>query len=465
MTSSQPFVSAVMAAYNYEGYVAEALESALAQDYPADRLEVIVVDDGSTDGTSEIANGYAERFGGRIRYIRQDNAGLAAATSRGLQEARGELITLLDADDVWLASRTQLLVAALSRNPKAGLVYGDMQVIDGDGRTIAESWLEEARQTPFRGLVAAHLLRSNFVIAPSMMVRASLKERFCRSVVLPRPGLVHRRARRRGGRDRLRPRRGGRLPAARREHEPRQGHGRRHRKAVSPRRGHAPVDARQPPRRRAHRRGSRRRLRLLLADPAVRRARRERPPRERRRRLGSGSRTCRRSPEGWTRRAGERRIHRCGGPFPGRVVVRSVRRAFPRRFGSFAPATGRARTAPPRRGSPTRARSRLSPEDGLRAPPGARVLRGSRTRARGPGPSAQRLYTRGRRRDSSRAPAGSSISAPARAASSSRCTRASRSWGSTTGRTSSWPGGGSRQRPGASTTSTRPARSRSRPSS
>ncbi len=177
--SALPLVSGIMAAYNYERYVAEALDSALAQDYPEDRLELIVVDDGSTDGTSEIARSYAERSAGRIRYIRQDNAGLIAATVRGLQEARGDLITLLDADDVWLASRTRLLVAGLERNPAAGLVYGDMEVIDADGRTLAPSWLEEAAQTPFRGRTAAELLRSNFVIAPSFMVRAQLRERFC----------------------------------------------------------------------------------------------------------------------------------------------------------------------------------------------------------------------------------------------------------------------------------------------
>jgi hypothetical protein len=158
--------------------VAEALDSALAQDYPEDRLELIVVDDGSTDGTSEIARAYAERSGGRIRYIRQDNAGLIAATTRGLLEARGDLITLLDADDVWLTSRTRLLVAALERNPAAGLVYGDMEVIDADGQTIAPSWLEEASQAPFRGHVVPPLLRSNFVIAPSFMARAELRERF-----------------------------------------------------------------------------------------------------------------------------------------------------------------------------------------------------------------------------------------------------------------------------------------------
>ena len=179
MTSSLPFVSAVVTAYNYERYLGDALDSALAQDYPADRLEIIVVDDGSTDGTPDLARRYAAEHPGRIRYIRQDNSGLAAATTRGLQEARGELITLLDADDAWVTSRTRLLVDALERNPGAGLVYGDMEVIDGDGRMLARSWLTEAAQTPFRGRVVAHLLRSNFVIAPSLMFRAAFRDRVC----------------------------------------------------------------------------------------------------------------------------------------------------------------------------------------------------------------------------------------------------------------------------------------------
>jgi glycosyltransferase involved in cell wall biosynthesis/SAM-dependent methyltransferase len=178
MSESPPLVSAVVAAYNYERYLGEALDSALAQDYPADRLEIIVVDDGSTDDTPDIAQRYAREHPERIRYIRQDNAGLAGATTRGLNEARGELITLLDADDAWVTSRTRLLVDALRRNPNAGLAYGDMEVIDGDGRTLAPSWLTEAQQTPFRGRVAAHLLCSNFVIAPSLMVRAALRDRF-----------------------------------------------------------------------------------------------------------------------------------------------------------------------------------------------------------------------------------------------------------------------------------------------
>jgi glycosyltransferase involved in cell wall biosynthesis len=177
--SPLPLVSAVVTAYNYERYIAEALESALAQDYPPERLEVIVVDDGSTDGTSEIAQRYARDSGGVIRYVRQDNAGLALATSRGIQEARGEFITLLDADDAWVRSRTRLLVDALHRNPAAGLVYGDMEVIDSDGCTLAASYLEEVNQVPLRGRVIPHLLQANFVMAPALMVRASLRDRFC----------------------------------------------------------------------------------------------------------------------------------------------------------------------------------------------------------------------------------------------------------------------------------------------
>jgi Glycosyl transferase family 2 len=186
MSTSLPFVSTVVAAYNYERYLGAALDSALAQDYPSDRLEIIVVDDGSTDGTPEVAKRYASQQPGRVRYVRQENAGPAAATSCGLQEARGELIALLDADDVWVRSRTRLLVDALRRNPRAGLVYGDMEVIDADGATIAPSWLQEASQTPFHGRCTAQFLRSNFIMTSSLMVRAELRDCFC-----PMPAWFH----------------------------------------------------------------------------------------------------------------------------------------------------------------------------------------------------------------------------------------------------------------------------------
>jgi glycosyltransferase involved in cell wall biosynthesis/2-polyprenyl-3-methyl-5-hydroxy-6-metoxy-1,4-benzoquinol methylase len=171
-----PLVSAIVAAYNYEQYLPAALDSALAQDYPQDKLEIIVVDDGSTDATATIAQAYASRHQ-NIRYVRQDNQGLAAATSRGLGECTGELITLLDADDVWPIDRTRTLATALNEHPGAGLVYGDMEVIDADGNTLERSWIAAENVQPHQGRVLAQLLLGNFVSAPALMFRAEHRDR------------------------------------------------------------------------------------------------------------------------------------------------------------------------------------------------------------------------------------------------------------------------------------------------
>ena len=104
----EPFVSALMAAYNAEPFVAEAIESALAQDWPADRLEVVVVDDGSTDGTAAVVSSYVERLPGRVRLIRQANGGPCAAVNTALAAARGEWLGLLDADDAWPADKLRV---------------------------------------------------------------------------------------------------------------------------------------------------------------------------------------------------------------------------------------------------------------------------------------------------------------------------------------------------------------------
>ena len=88
-------ISCIVPVFNGERYLAEALDSILAQTWRP--LEVIVVDDGSTDGTAHIAAGY----GAEVSYIHQANAGPAAARNRGLDAARGEFIAFLDADDLW----------------------------------------------------------------------------------------------------------------------------------------------------------------------------------------------------------------------------------------------------------------------------------------------------------------------------------------------------------------------------
>src|SRR3954447_16755698 len=165
----EPLVSALVAAYNAEPYIAEALRSALDQDWP--ELEVIVVDDGSTDGTAAVVAGFADP---RIRLIRQANAGAVGAVNTAFAAARGELLALLDADDAWPAGRLRAQWAVLEARPEVGLVYGDMTVIDAAGRVLHESFLDGG--APPQGRCLAAMLESNDATASSLLFRRSLAE-------------------------------------------------------------------------------------------------------------------------------------------------------------------------------------------------------------------------------------------------------------------------------------------------
>jgi glycosyltransferase involved in cell wall biosynthesis len=120
-------VSAVIPTYNSAKYIRDAVESVLAQTYPV--YEVLVVDDGSTDGTEELFKGY----GNRIRYIRQANAGPPVARNTGLAQAAGDWIALLDSDDLWTPQKIERQVAYLESHPACGLVYTDMKTFDDSG--------------------------------------------------------------------------------------------------------------------------------------------------------------------------------------------------------------------------------------------------------------------------------------------------------------------------------------------
>jgi len=111
-------VTALIDTYNHERFIAEAIESVLAQDFPASETEILVVDDGSTDRTPEIIRSY----GSRVRHIRKENGGQASALNVGFAEARGEIVAMLDADDVWLPSKVSRVVAEFEKEPDALLV-------------------------------------------------------------------------------------------------------------------------------------------------------------------------------------------------------------------------------------------------------------------------------------------------------------------------------------------------------
>ena len=128
---SDPLVTLVVAVYNGEAYLREALESAVAQEF--EPYEVVVVDDGSTDGTAAIARSFP------VSYLHQENQGPSAARNAGLAAARGELIAFLDGDDVIPQSKLAVQTAYLREHAETGCVLGRNEWIFEDGSD--PSWL------------------------------------------------------------------------------------------------------------------------------------------------------------------------------------------------------------------------------------------------------------------------------------------------------------------------------------
>src|SRR6266852_114001 len=94
-------ITVLIDTYNYGHFIEEAIESVLSQDFPSEKMEILVVDDGSTDDTAERVRKYGER----VKYLYKDNGGQASAFNYGSARARGEYVALLDADDYWLPGK------------------------------------------------------------------------------------------------------------------------------------------------------------------------------------------------------------------------------------------------------------------------------------------------------------------------------------------------------------------------
>lgn len=125
-----PLVSIVICNHNYEKFLAAAIESALAQTYPA--CEVVVIDDGSTDGSRRLIGS----FGSRIRPIFKRNGGQPSAINAGFHESRGDIVCLLDADDTFSPGKAARLVELFDRNPEAGWIFHELAYIDERGADI-----------------------------------------------------------------------------------------------------------------------------------------------------------------------------------------------------------------------------------------------------------------------------------------------------------------------------------------
>ena len=129
-----PYFTVLIDAYNYGRYVEEAVSSVLEQDFPGEEREILVVDDGSTDDTAD----RLRKFGNAIRYLYKSNGGQASAFNYGFANARGEVITLLDADDVWLPEKLSRIHEAFQQNPDAGLAYHRLYWWDGANQAEAD---------------------------------------------------------------------------------------------------------------------------------------------------------------------------------------------------------------------------------------------------------------------------------------------------------------------------------------
>jgi glycosyltransferase involved in cell wall biosynthesis len=159
-------VSVVIPCYNQARFLGEAIQSVLFQGY--DDLEIVVVDDGSHDCTEEVASGYA-REDPRVRLIRQENRGLAAARNRGLAEAGGEYVVFLDSDDRLVLGALEVGVRELEAHPGCAFVSGICRKITADG-SVMPGWEQfRVRDEPY-----LELLRSCPIYVPAVMYRGAV---------------------------------------------------------------------------------------------------------------------------------------------------------------------------------------------------------------------------------------------------------------------------------------------------
>jgi len=173
-----PKVSVIIPSFNCESYIAETINSVLNQTFRD--VEVIVVDDGSTDRTREIV----AAFGASVRLVAQDNAGRCAARNRGIREAGGEYICLLDHDDYWFADKLARQMAEFQRHPEAGGVYSAFIFWCGDNddqfsspHSFDLTVYQDGIDSDFSGWIYHQFLLDCYMLTSTAMFRAEVFQR------------------------------------------------------------------------------------------------------------------------------------------------------------------------------------------------------------------------------------------------------------------------------------------------
>ncbi len=179
---TQPAISIVIPAYNRAALLPRAIESVISQTFR--EWEIVLVDDGSTDGTPDLAKNYQQRLGDRLLFLRQANTGASAARNRGIGVSRGRFVCFLDSDDEFLPHKLSRQLELFERRPELGFVYSDYAFVDLGGErheSAFQSNLSLARFVPHRRIaenlclcsseVFDVLLRGYFIATIVGMVR------------------------------------------------------------------------------------------------------------------------------------------------------------------------------------------------------------------------------------------------------------------------------------------------------
>jgi glycosyltransferase involved in cell wall biosynthesis len=172
----RPFVSVLITTYNYGHFIEWAIDSVLAQTLNKDDMEVIVVDDGSTDDTHL----RLKRYDGRVICIRKDNGGQASAFNCGIRRARGEIIALLDSDDYWASDKLQITADHFKKNDALDIFYHNLQIVDTYGTSVRPYYTDIPAASAPEKIDTASVLRGSLKTFPptsGMVFRKSCLDR------------------------------------------------------------------------------------------------------------------------------------------------------------------------------------------------------------------------------------------------------------------------------------------------
>jgi glycosyltransferase involved in cell wall biosynthesis len=136
----EPVVTVLIDAYNYGRFIEQAIDSVLWQDFPMEQVEILVVDDGSTDDTAE----RVKQYGSRVKYLYKSNGGQASAFNLGFQHAKGEIIALLDADDYFLPGKLRRVAEEFQSDSRVGMIYHSFCKLHGDSGEVEAVKIVEA---------------------------------------------------------------------------------------------------------------------------------------------------------------------------------------------------------------------------------------------------------------------------------------------------------------------------------